>query len=76
MDFSIQTEFVCTATAGQGTFTVPASVLTQLPAEGVGNLSVSRLVDAWFSAPLTAGGTVNGMIEDMLLVWDGLTSFQ
>jgi uncharacterized protein (TIGR03437 family) len=31
-EITTETEFICTTTAGQGTFTVPASILTWLPA--------------------------------------------
>jgi len=53
------TEFFCVTTAGPGTFTVPASILQQMPA-GAGTLEVvSGVTPVNFSAPLTAGGTVN-----------------
>lgn len=65
-------EFFCTTTAGAGTFTVPASILQQLPAvsaaaigngTGSGFLEVISTVNpttgnGFFSAPLTAGGTI------------------
>ncbi len=44
------TEFICTTTAGPGTFTVPASVLMQLPA-----VSVSA----------TRSGNTVGFLEDI-----------
>jgi uncharacterized protein (TIGR03437 family) len=60
------TEFICTTTAGTGGYTVPTSVLSQLPATlsavqgGSGVLEVtSGPAPASFTAPLTAGGTVN-----------------
>jgi uncharacterized protein (TIGR03437 family) len=63
------TEFICTTTAGAGGFTVPPSILTQLPlvsasavtsGTGSGFLEVlSSVVPAGFSAPLTAGGNIN-----------------
>lgn len=66
-------EFVCTTTAGVGTFTVPASILSQLPpisASAVtGGTGTSLLEIAIspapangngiFSAPLTAGGSIS-----------------
>ncbi len=62
------TEFICTTTAGKGTFTVPASVLTQLPkvsssalasGTGAGFLLVENgPTPVPFSPSLTAGGTV------------------
>ncbi len=61
------TEFFCTTTAGTGTFTVPAAVLTQVPkvsssavasGTGVGFLLVeSGPTPVSFSPSLTAGGT-------------------
>jgi uncharacterized protein (TIGR03437 family) len=64
--------FVCFTTAGQGTFTVPSSILDQLPAvsaaqiaaqTGTGTLSVSTGVsptsgNGLFTAPLTGGGSI------------------
>jgi uncharacterized protein (TIGR03437 family) len=64
--------FICYTTAGPGTFTVPSSILDQLPAvtaaaiggsTGVGALSVGWSVGATgsngtFSAPLVGGGTI------------------
>ncbi|MBI4877206.1 MAG: hypothetical protein HY822_21440 [Acidobacteria bacterium] len=62
--------FSCISPASAGSFTVPASVLQQLPAVSgdmtggaLGILSVSAVPDATkgqgvFSAPLTAGGTI------------------
>ncbi|HUA19039.1 MAG TPA: hypothetical protein VMU80_27065 [Bryobacteraceae bacterium] len=66
--------FVCLTTAGAGSFTVPASILNQLPAvtsaaltggTGVGGIDVVWYVGTFpvlgsaFSAPLTAGGSAN-----------------
>jgi uncharacterized protein (TIGR03437 family) len=65
--------FLCFTTAGQGGFTVPASILDQLPAvsaaqiaaqTGAGSLSVSTSVsptsgDGLFTAPLTGGGFIS-----------------
>jgi uncharacterized protein (TIGR03437 family) len=62
--------FICTSPATAGNFTVPSSVLQQLPAVSsdstsgsVGTLAVSADSDASkqgiFSAPLTAGGTLD-----------------
>jgi uncharacterized protein (TIGR03437 family) len=62
------TEFVCTTTAGTGGFTVPASVLSQLPATasttsgGTGFLEVSSgPAPTPFSPSLTAGGNVSSI---------------
>jgi len=62
---STTTTFVCTTTAGQKSFTVPASILTQLPASTSGSLEVISSVNptsgnGLFSAPLVAGGTIDG----------------
>ena len=55
--------FFCNTTAGQKTFTVPASVLTQLPATSGNNqgfLAVSSSpAPSSFSAGLTAGGSID-----------------
>jgi uncharacterized protein (TIGR03437 family) len=60
--------FTCTTTAGARTFTVPASILTQLPAvsasdmasgTGFGSLGVYSGVIANFTAPLVAGGNID-----------------
>lgn len=65
--------FLCFTTAGQGTFTVPASILGQLPAvtalqiaaqTATGTLSVTTRVsptsgDGLFTAPLTGGGSIS-----------------
>jgi hypothetical protein len=57
---SNSTEFICTTTAGQKTFTVPASILTLLPKSTSGSLEVASFGTAGtFSAPLTAGGSIN-----------------
>lgn len=66
--------FVCNTTAETGTFTVPASILNQLPAasvveiapnlySGAASLGVTWTTtpsgaNGWFSAPLTGGGTL------------------
>lgn len=57
--------FVCSTNAGAKTFTVPASILTQLPAvsgttqDGSSSLAVFSGVFSNFTAPLTAGGNVD-----------------
>jgi uncharacterized protein (TIGR03437 family) len=63
---SSSTEFVCTTTAGQRTFTVPSSVLTQLPASAA-NAGFLEVVstpsptsgNGEFTAPLTSGGSID-----------------
>ena len=66
-------DFICTTTAGAGTFTVPASILSQLPAVTASQISANNATgllevvsignpaagNGVFTAPLTAGGTVN-----------------
>jgi uncharacterized protein (TIGR03437 family) len=68
------TEFFCTTTAGAGTFTVPASILNQLPAvtsSAISNGTATGFLEVFsavsptngnglFTAPLTAGGNANG----------------
>jgi hypothetical protein len=50
--------FICITTAGKGTFTVPASILTQLPAATTGILEVaSGNTSATFSPTLKADGS-------------------
>jgi uncharacterized protein (TIGR03437 family) len=52
------TEFICVTTAGAKTFTVPSSILTQLPAAANGSLLVlSGNNSATFSATLKADGS-------------------
>jgi len=55
---STTTSFVCKTTAGQGTFTVPTSVLTQLPPTTSGSLDVlSTPTPSQFTATLKSGAT-------------------
>ncbi len=70
------TSFICLTTAGPGTFTVPSSVLTQVPkvtaaqnAAGnpVGSLEVfSTPTPVPFTASLTAGGSVNATFSALV----------
>ena len=55
------TSFVCLASAGDRTFTVPASVLTQLPATAQGGSLVvaSGVTPSTFTASLKAGGSID-----------------
>jgi uncharacterized protein (TIGR03437 family) len=57
------TTFICITTAGQKTFTVPASILTQLPASTSNNPGILEVASGnnstTFTAPLKAGGTVD-----------------
>jgi uncharacterized protein (TIGR03437 family) len=58
------TTFICLTTAGQKTFTVPSSVLQQLPATTGNNTGIlevaSGTIGPNFSASLTAGGSIDG----------------
>ncbi|MBS1859777.1 MAG: hypothetical protein JST11_30675 [Acidobacteria bacterium] len=59
------TTFICLTTAGAGTFTVPASILTQLPtttANNPGLLEVASGTSSTFTAPLKAGGSIDSGI--------------
>uniref|UniRef100_Q027H3 Uncharacterized protein n=1 Tax=Solibacter usitatus (strain Ellin6076) TaxID=234267 RepID=Q027H3_SOLUE len=57
------TTFICLTTAGQKTFTVPASILQQLPATSGTNTGIlevaSGTVGPNFSASLKAGGSID-----------------
>jgi hypothetical protein len=77
--------FACITTAGAGTFTVPASILNQLPAvtaaAGTGFLGVfsspaAASGSSLFSAPLTAGGSITGATFLALLGIEGTASYQ
>lgn len=76
------TEFICTTTAGPGTFTVPSSVLSQLPpATNTGNSTgflevTSGPTPTTFSAPLTAGGSINNAIFAALVGIGGQATYQ
>jgi len=64
------TAFICTTTAGPGTFNVPASVLTQVPkttSSTNGSLEVlSTPTPVPFTAPLTAGGSINATFSALV----------
>jgi hypothetical protein len=82
--------FGCITTAGPGTFTVPASILNQLPAvtaqaitagTGSGYLGVfsspsPTAGSSLFSAPLTAGGSISNATFLALLGIEGTASYQ
>jgi uncharacterized protein (TIGR03437 family) len=58
--------FICTTTAGQKTFTVPSSILNQLPASSAngGSLAVVSTINptsgnGLFTAPVVAGGNID-----------------
>lgn len=53
------TSFTCTTTAGQKTFTVPSSILTQMIASNNGSLELVSGALANFTAPLVAGGSID-----------------
>jgi uncharacterized protein (TIGR03437 family) len=75
------TEFICTTTAGPGTFTVPSSILSQLPASNntgnsTGFLEVtSGPVPTAFAPSLTAGGSVTATFA-ALIGTGALVSYQ
>jgi uncharacterized protein (TIGR03437 family) len=80
---STTTAFVCLTTAGPGTFTVPSSVLTQLPAvtasaTGSGGILAveSGPTPSTFSAPLKAGGSITGAAFSALVGAGALVSYQ
>jgi hypothetical protein len=54
-------EFICITTAGSGTFTVPASILTQLPATTGTNTGILEVlsgnINTTFPATLKADGS-------------------
>lgn len=61
------TSFVCTTTAGKGSFTVPSSVTSQLPASAANSGTLAlvsgpapSVSNGQFTAPLVSGGTING----------------
>jgi hypothetical protein len=84
------TTFFCITTAGPGTFTVPASILNQLPAvttaavtagTGSGILAVFSSPSpasgsSLFSAPLTAGGSITNATFLALLGIEGSAAYQ
>jgi uncharacterized protein (TIGR03437 family) len=84
------TGFVCTTTSGAGAFTVPASILLQLPAitatsiasgAGTSLLEVATTVfptngNGIFSAPLTAGGSISNATFLGLLGIAGTPAYQ
>lgn len=66
------TTFICTTTAGQKTFTVPASILTALPASTATNPGVLELASGSFSSTFTAtlpkaGGSIDAGLFISLL---------
>jgi len=79
------TEFICTTTAGAGGFTVPASILNQLPAitaaqisgsTGTGFLEVVSYNSSPFTAPLTAGGNIDSGVFSSVLGTGATPAFQ
>jgi uncharacterized protein (TIGR03437 family) len=75
--------FVCSTNAGAGSFTVPASVLLQLPAvsssstSGSGFLEIASAVNpASFTAPLTAGGSIDSGTFLSLIGFGASVSYQ
>ena len=81
--------FSCITTAGAGTFTVPASILNQLPAVTTAAISAGTSVgflgvfsgpnptgSSLFSAPLTAGGSISNATFLALLGIENTASYQ
>jgi uncharacterized protein (TIGR03437 family) len=81
--------FACITTAGPGTFTVPASILDQLPAVsaaaiaagtsgilGVFSTPNPASGNGFFSAPLTAGGSITNATFLALIGVEGTAVFQ
>ncbi|MDR3700716.1 MAG: hypothetical protein P4L56_13815 [Candidatus Sulfopaludibacter sp.] len=75
--------FICLTTVGPGTFTVPASILTQLPAGTISttgssatSLAVTTGTIANFTAPLTAGGNINFGVFTGVTGISGTPAFQ
>ncbi len=75
--------FICTTTAGAGTFTVPPSILQQLPAvsatstTGAGSLTFGSATNPTsFQAPLTAGGNIDNAYFLAFSGVGGLVSYQ
>lgn len=75
--------FICTTNAGAGTFTVPSSVLTRLPAVAAsstgsssGFLQVSSGPMSTFNAPLTAGGNIDAGVFMGFTGIGGTASYQ
>ncbi len=66
------TEFVCNTTAGPGTFTVPSSILSQLPAANNSNNTTGFLevtsgpTPTAFTPALTAGGSVSATFSALI----------
>ena len=77
------TSFICMTTAGPGTFTVPASVLSQLPAVTAnatgsgGTLAVeSGPTPSTFSAPLKPSGSITNAAFSSFVGIGGLVTYQ
>ncbi len=77
------TEFICATTAGPGGFTVPASVLTQLPAVNASATNASGILMVSSSVapvslrpPLTAGGSIDSGSFTATVGIAGLASYQ
>jgi len=75
--------FICTTNAGAQTFTVPASILSQLPkvsattTTGGGFLEFASVVSpTTFTAPLTAGGSIDSGTFLSLVGFGATVSFQ
>lgn len=67
--------FTCVATAASGSFTVPPSILNQLPA-GLGTLAFSAAATSVFTAPLTAGGSVGSVLVGSTVIINDSVTYQ
>lgn len=69
--------FICLTTAGQRTFTVPASILNQLPVTTTGSLIVaSGATPATFTASLKAGGSIDSASFSSFVGIGGAPAYQ
>lgn len=75
--------FICTTNAGAGTFTVPSSILLQLPAVSAQSTTGSGILEfasgvnpATFTAPLTAGGSIDSGLFLSSVGFGALVAYQ
>jgi hypothetical protein len=75
--------FICTTNAGAQTFTVPSSILLQLPAIAASSTTAGGFLEfasavnpTSFTAPLTAGGSIDSGTFLSLIGYGALVSYQ
>jgi len=75
--------FICTTNAGAGTFTVPSSILTQLPKVSASSITAGGFLEfasvvnpSTFTAPLTGGGSIDSGTFLSLVGFGGSVSYQ